>query len=170
MDNEIGSRRKRMAIAVMRALRPAVPAVIGAAALTFLFAAVMPLAWVTGISWNLYLDRLRQPDLRLFLLLDGPCGVPARADPGPGRAGTVLADGRPRSRSRGLGARGRRARRKCARARGLGPHRADRGRGRDGCRRHRAPGGPLVCRARNLPYHLTPAGLGPRPLAPPPPP
>lgn len=47
-----------MAIAVMRALRPAVPAVIGAAALTFLFAAVMPLAWVTGISWNLYLDRL----------------------------------------------------------------------------------------------------------------
>src|SRR3546814_11785317 len=26
-------------------------------------------------------DRLRQPDLRLFLLLDGPCGVPARADP-----------------------------------------------------------------------------------------
>src|SRR3546814_10609555 len=24
----------------------------------FLFAAVMPFAWVTGISWNLYLDRL----------------------------------------------------------------------------------------------------------------
>lgn len=47
-----------MAIAMMRALRPAVPAVIGAAALTFLFAAVMPLAWVGGISWNLYLDRL----------------------------------------------------------------------------------------------------------------
>jgi hypothetical protein len=41
-----------------RALRPAVPAVIGAAALTFLFAAVMPLAWVASISWNLYLDRL----------------------------------------------------------------------------------------------------------------
>src|SRR3546814_16299720 len=58
MDNEIGSRRTRMAIAVMRALRPAVPAVIGAAALTILFAAVMPLAWVTGISWTLYLDRL----------------------------------------------------------------------------------------------------------------
>lgn len=44
--------------AVGRALRPAVPAVIGAAALTFLFAAVMPMAWVAGISWNLYLDRL----------------------------------------------------------------------------------------------------------------
>ena len=44
--------------AALRGLRPAVPAVIGAAALTFLFAAVMPLAWVAGISWNLYLDRL----------------------------------------------------------------------------------------------------------------
>lgn len=44
--------------ALARALRPAVPAVIGAAALTFLFAAVMPIAWVAAISWNLYLDRL----------------------------------------------------------------------------------------------------------------
>lgn len=44
--------------AALRVLRPALPAVIGAAALTFLFAAVMPLAWVAGISWNLYLDRL----------------------------------------------------------------------------------------------------------------
>lgn len=44
--------------ATWRALRPAVPAVIGGAALTFLFAAVMPMAWVAGISWNLYLDRL----------------------------------------------------------------------------------------------------------------
>ena len=44
--------------AVWGVLRPAVPAVIGAAALTFLFAAVMPMAWVAGISWNLYLDRL----------------------------------------------------------------------------------------------------------------
>ncbi|MDK2759896.1 MAG: hypothetical protein KYX64_00890 [Sphingopyxis sp.] len=44
--------------AVLHALRPAVPAVIGAAALTFLFAAVMPFSWVAGISWNLYLDRL----------------------------------------------------------------------------------------------------------------
>lgn len=43
---------------VLRSLRPAVPAVIGAAALTFLFAAVMPFSWVAGISWNLYLDRL----------------------------------------------------------------------------------------------------------------
>lgn len=47
-----------VAAALWRALRPAVPAVIGAAALTFLFAAVMPLAWVAAISWNLYLDRL----------------------------------------------------------------------------------------------------------------
>ncbi|MBB6427556.1 hypothetical protein [Sphingopyxis sp. JAI128] len=46
------------ATALMRALRPAIPAVIGAAALTFLFAAVMPMSWVAGISWNLYLDRL----------------------------------------------------------------------------------------------------------------
>lgn len=44
--------------ALLRVLRPAAPAVIGAAALTFLFAAVMPLGWVAGISWNLYLDRL----------------------------------------------------------------------------------------------------------------
>lgn len=44
--------------AVWSVLRPAMPAVIGAAALTFLFAAVMPMAWVAGISWNLYLDRV----------------------------------------------------------------------------------------------------------------
>lgn len=43
---------------LLRVLRPALPAVIGAAALTFLFAAVMPMSWVAGISWNLYLDRL----------------------------------------------------------------------------------------------------------------
>ncbi|HEV7342228.1 MAG TPA: hypothetical protein VGN68_11370 [Sphingopyxis sp.] len=46
------------ASALLRALRPAMPAVIGAAALTFLFAAVMPMSWVAGIAWNLYLDRL----------------------------------------------------------------------------------------------------------------
>ena len=40
------------------ALRPAVPAVIGAGALTFLFGALMPMQWVAGIGWNLYLDRL----------------------------------------------------------------------------------------------------------------
>jgi hypothetical protein len=44
--------------ALLRALRPAMPAVIGAAALTFLFAGVMPMSWVAGIGWNLYLDRL----------------------------------------------------------------------------------------------------------------
>ena len=44
--------------AVRDVLRPVMPAVIGAAALTFLFAAVMPVAWIAGISWNLYLDRL----------------------------------------------------------------------------------------------------------------
>lgn len=43
---------------LLGALRPAVPAVIGASALTFLFAALMPMTWVAGISWNLYLDRL----------------------------------------------------------------------------------------------------------------
>ncbi|MBU0865876.1 MAG: hypothetical protein KKA44_12220 [Alphaproteobacteria bacterium] len=46
------------ASALLRTLRPAMPAVIGAAALTFLFAAVMPMSWVAGIAWNLYLDRL----------------------------------------------------------------------------------------------------------------
>lgn len=45
-------------IGFLRVLKPALPAVIGAAALIFLFAAVMPLAWVAAISWNLYLDRL----------------------------------------------------------------------------------------------------------------
>lgn len=42
----------------MRGLAPAMPAAIGASALTLLFAAVMPMAWVRGIAWNLYLDRL----------------------------------------------------------------------------------------------------------------
>lgn len=57
--DEIGDNRgKAKAQALLRALQPALPAVIGAAALTFLFAAVMPLSWVAGISWNLYLDRL----------------------------------------------------------------------------------------------------------------
>lgn len=44
--------------AVRDVLRPTMPAVIGAAVLTFFFAAVMPVAWIAGISWNLYLDRL----------------------------------------------------------------------------------------------------------------
>jgi len=43
---------------VLSGLRPAIPAVIGAGAVVFLFAAVMPFSWVAGISWNLYLDRL----------------------------------------------------------------------------------------------------------------
>src|SRR3546814_11266427 len=47
-----------LATALLRALQPAIPAVIGAAALTFLFAALMPFSWVAAISWNLYLDRL----------------------------------------------------------------------------------------------------------------
>ena len=58
MDDESEAPKTRRAAVLLRALRPAVPAVIGAAALTFLFAAVMPMAWVAGISWNLYLDRL----------------------------------------------------------------------------------------------------------------
>ena len=59
-DMEVTSenRAKGIATALLRALQPAIPAVIGAAALTFLFAAVMPFSWVAGISWNLYLDRL----------------------------------------------------------------------------------------------------------------
>lgn len=44
--------------ALGRDFRPALPAALGAVALTFLFAAVMPMAWVRGLSWNLYLDRL----------------------------------------------------------------------------------------------------------------
>ncbi|WP_411340614.1 hypothetical protein V6U71_01205 [Sphingopyxis sp. J-6] len=58
MDDASEKTGKAVWAALLRGLRPAVPAVIGAAALTFLFAAVMPLAWVAGISWNLYLDRL----------------------------------------------------------------------------------------------------------------
>lgn len=58
MDDENEAPKASRTIAVLRALAPAVPAVIGAAALTFLFAAVIPMAWVAGISWNLYLDRL----------------------------------------------------------------------------------------------------------------
>lgn len=58
MDEASENRFKGMASALLRALQPAIPAVIGAAALTFLLAALMPFAWVSAISWNLYLDRL----------------------------------------------------------------------------------------------------------------
>ncbi len=58
MEEISENRAKATATALLRALQPAIPAVIGAAALTFLFAAVMPFSWVAGISWNLYLDRL----------------------------------------------------------------------------------------------------------------
>lgn len=58
MEETSENRAKDIATALLRALQPAIPAVIGAAALTFLFAAVMPFSWVAGISWNLYLDRL----------------------------------------------------------------------------------------------------------------
>ena len=58
MQETSENRAKATASALLRALQPAIPAVIGAAALTFLFAALMPFSWVAGISWNLYLDRL----------------------------------------------------------------------------------------------------------------
>lgn len=58
MEETSANRAKVIATALLRALQPAIPAVIGAAALTFLFAALMPFSWVAGISWNLYLDRL----------------------------------------------------------------------------------------------------------------
>ena len=58
MDDTSDTPGQGQASALLRALRPAMPAAIGAAALTFLFAAVMPMSWVVGIGWNLYLDRL----------------------------------------------------------------------------------------------------------------
>ncbi|WP_077146119.1 hypothetical protein [Sphingopyxis sp. KK2] len=58
MDEEQEKPGRETLAALWQGVRPALPAVIGAGALTFLFAAVMPLAWVAGISWNLYLDRL----------------------------------------------------------------------------------------------------------------
>jgi hypothetical protein len=58
MDETSENSGKATGAALLRALSPAIPAVIGAAALTFLFAAVMPMSWVAGIGWNLYLDRL----------------------------------------------------------------------------------------------------------------
>lgn len=58
MDETSDNPGQGKASALLRTLRPAMPAVIGAAALTFLFAAVMPMSWVAGIAWNLYLDRL----------------------------------------------------------------------------------------------------------------
>ena len=58
MDDSSDNSCHGKASALLRTLRPAMPAVIGAAALTFLFAAVMPMSWVAGIAWNLYLDRL----------------------------------------------------------------------------------------------------------------
>ena len=41
---------------IMRGLRPAAPATVGAFALTFLFAAMMPMPWIASLCWNLYLD------------------------------------------------------------------------------------------------------------------
>lgn len=58
MDETSENSGQAFGSALLRALRPAMPAVIGAAALTFLFAALMPFSWVAGIGWNLYLDRL----------------------------------------------------------------------------------------------------------------
>lgn len=58
MEETSENRTRAIATALLRALQPAIPAVIGAAALTFLFAALMPFSWVAAISWNLYLDRL----------------------------------------------------------------------------------------------------------------
>lgn len=58
MEEASENRVKVVATELVRALQPAIPAVIGAAALTFLFAALMPFSWVAAISWNLYLDRL----------------------------------------------------------------------------------------------------------------
>jgi hypothetical protein len=58
MDETSDNPGQGKASALLRTLRLAMPAVIGAAVLTFLFAAVMPMSWVAGIAWNLYLDRL----------------------------------------------------------------------------------------------------------------
>eukprot|EP01034_Spumella_vulgaris_P036093 gene36093-44510_t len=58
MDDSSDNPGQAVSSALLRVLRPALPAVIGAAVLTFLFAAVMPMSWVAGIGWNLYLDRL----------------------------------------------------------------------------------------------------------------
>lgn len=43
---------------ILNGFRPAVPATIGAFALTFLFAAMMPMPWIASICWNLYLDTI----------------------------------------------------------------------------------------------------------------
>lgn len=58
MEDVSEIRDKSVARDLWAALRPAVPAVIGAGALTFLFGALMPMDWVGAIGWNLYLDRL----------------------------------------------------------------------------------------------------------------
>lgn len=58
MDDSSDTPDRTASNAWLRVLRPAMPAVIGAAALVFLFAALMPMTWVAAISWNLYLDRL----------------------------------------------------------------------------------------------------------------
>jgi hypothetical protein len=58
MDDSSDTPDRTVSNAWLRVLRPAMPAVIGAAALVFLFAALMPMTWVAAISWNLYFDRL----------------------------------------------------------------------------------------------------------------
>lgn len=57
---------------ILRGFRPAVPATVGAFALTFLFAAMMPMPWIASICWNLYLDTIHP-------IFAAPLGNAARA-------------------------------------------------------------------------------------------
>src|SRR3546814_19027513 len=57
MEEASENRVTAIATALLRALQPAIPAVIGAAALTFLFAALMLFSWVVAVGVNIFLDR-----------------------------------------------------------------------------------------------------------------
>jgi hypothetical protein len=51
--------RKKSGLApILKGLKPAGPATAGAFALTFLFAAMMPMPWIQSICWQLYLDLI----------------------------------------------------------------------------------------------------------------
>jgi hypothetical protein len=63
--------KKRSGKGLGKLLAPAIQAAVGAMAFVFLFAAVVPAAWLNALAWQLYLDQLGP-------LLTPPLGMGAR--------------------------------------------------------------------------------------------
>lgn len=59
MANDKAKVRKKGGLGpILRGFKPAVPATVGSFALTFLFAVMMPMPWISAICWHLYLDTI----------------------------------------------------------------------------------------------------------------